>query len=249
MGFRILPILLLCVCLGSSAEIIGGFDFPSGPISFADEIVSYEPGFGSGPEPDAVYQDPSNAIGLPDDTSGSLCTGAPADCPYVSLGNGGRLIVRFTDNVLSGGGDNGFDLIIFEVGAQVEATFVDLSTNGTDWVPVGKIEGSSIGIDLDAIGIGLGDDFTYVRLTDDTDPAEGAIAGATVGADIDAIGAISPPPPGPGGGPGTNNGGPAAVPIPAAYAVILSLTLLVIGAVASRRRTSTHSKKVTDKGS
>jgi hypothetical protein len=84
-------------------------------------------------------------------------------------------------------------LWIYEVGPDVEDTFVEISRNGTTWFNVGKVFGATSGIDIDAYGFGTTDFFSFVRLTDDTN--EGAQTGDTVGADIDAVGAISSAPP------------------------------------------------------
>ena len=130
----IVSVALVLASFNSQAEIIGGFDFPDGARSFADAVVSYDPDFLGGPPPSPVHTEPLNAIGIPDaaPNEGACTVGLAIDCPYVSLGNGGQLILQFTDNVFTGSGDNALDLIIFEVGAQVEATFVDVSVNGTD---------------------------------------------------------------------------------------------------------------------
>jgi hypothetical protein len=61
--------------------------------------------------------------------------------------------------------------------------------DGSTWYSVGKVFGSTAGVDIDAFGFGTSNLFSYVRLTDDTN--EGAQSGITVGADIDAVGAIS----------------------------------------------------------
>ncbi|ENO75174.1 hypothetical protein C664_17837 [Thauera sp. 63] len=111
----------------------------------------------------------------------------------MSLGAGGRLVLRFTDNSLTGSGDNGLDLWIFEVGPDVEDTIVDISKDGSNWFNVGSVFGATSGIDIDAFGFGTSDFFSYIRLTDVL--TEGATTGTTVGADIDAVGAISSAPP------------------------------------------------------
>ena len=102
-----------------------------------------------------------------DDPSGALACADQASCTWVTLGDGGSLTLRFIDNVLTGSGDNAFDLWIFEVGADIEDTFVEISADGSSWQSVGKIFGSTAGIDLDAFGFGVGSLFSYVRLTDD----------------------------------------------------------------------------------
>ncbi len=99
------------------------------------------------------------------------------------------------------GGDDRDDLWIFEVGPDVEDTFVEISKDGGAWFSVGKVFGATAGVDIDsfaaAYSFATTDVFAFVRLTDD--PNEGDRTGASVGADIDAVGAIStmftPPPP------------------------------------------------------
>ena len=119
--------------------------------------------------------------------------------------------MRFTDNVLSGSsasgsvtgvGDGIDDLYVVEVGVA-ESTSVEISANGTDWFNVGNIgggAGGSIGVfnygfDIDKLGYGFTDLFTYVRLIDlQIDPGT-----SPQGADIDAIGAIQTVVPAPAG--------------------------------------------------
>ena len=143
-----------------------------------------------------------------------------ASCTFVSLGVGGALVLRFTDNVLTGSGTNADDLWIFEIGPDVEDTTVDVSTNGVDWHSVGLVSGSTRGIDIDAFGFGTSSAFSFVRLIDV--PGEGATSGATVGADIDAVGAISTRP-------------QSVVPEPATWAVML-LGFGGVGALLRRTR-------------
>lgn len=167
------------------ATLIGGVDFPDGAVSFADKVVSYTPG---DPAPNSPYADPKNALGIPDYVSGNIdCTNT--DCDYVSLGNGGSLILEFVDNLLTGSGNADFDLWVFEIGPDVEDTFVDVSVDGLAWTSVGKVFGATAGIDIDAFGFDTASFLRFIRLTDD--PNEGSNTGRTVGADIDAVGAIS----------------------------------------------------------
>jgi hypothetical protein len=112
-----------------------------------------------------------------------------ASCAYVSLGSGGSITLEFVDNRLTGSGSSALDLWIFEVGSDVEDTFIEISKDGLAFSNVGKVFGATAGIDIDAFGFGPDDQFRYVRLTDD--PAEGRTTSATVGADIDSVGAIS----------------------------------------------------------
>lgn len=180
-----LAALLLAGPLASQAALIGGVDFPQGAVSFADAVVSYAVGGGGVTAP---HQGSANALGVPNYTGVNGCA-SQAACSFASLGDGGSIVVRFLDNLLTGSGSAALDLWIFEVGPDVEDTFVEVSKDGVTYFAVGKVAGSTAGVDLDAFGFGTGDQFSYVRLTDDTNAD--AQSGATAGADIDAVGAIS----------------------------------------------------------
>ncbi len=201
----------LLFSMSASAELFHGVEFPDGVASFADIFVSYDPAFGGGAVPSAAFQDASQALGAPNFPEG-------ADPEYVSLGAGGRIVLRFTNNSLTGSDNPDLDLWIFEIGPDVEDTFVDISKDGATWFSVGAVTGSTRGVDIDAFGFSTSDFFSFVRLTDNK--ALDATSGVTVGADIDAVGAISSAPP------------VSTVPEPA------TLLLLATGlaAVALRRR-------------
>ena len=171
----------LAFSIFSEAEEFGGIEFPQGEISFADEVVSYEPNHSGGPVP-TKNLNPVWALGAPDFKNAD-------DTDDLSLGSGGRVTLRFVDNVLTGSDDNKGDLYIFEVGADVEDTFVEISRDGVIWHSVGKVTGATSEIDIDQFGFSSRDSFRFIRLTDD--PNEGDTSGSTVGADIDAVGAIS----------------------------------------------------------
>ncbi len=184
-ALSVIGILLGINCSAAWAVPYGGIEFPEGEISFADVVVAYEPLFGGGPGPfeipgnDGTIIDPTKALGAPQLTFDE----------DVALGNGGRITLQFTDNALTGSGTSDHDLHIFELGADVEDTFVEISKDGIAWHGIGKVFGAISSIDIDAFGFGITDLFYFVRLTDD--PNEGGTSGATVGADIDAVGAIS----------------------------------------------------------
>jgi len=198
---------LISIPVLSQATIYHDVEFPDGAVSFADEVVAYNPAYDGNTGPDITYQDPTKALGIPDYPEGP-------DPEYVSLGDGGFITLRFTDNSLTGSDDDGLDLWIFEIGPDVEDTAVEISKNGITWFSVGEVGGSTSGIDIDAFGWDSSDQFSYVRLTDD--PFEGQQgSGGTIGADIDAVGAISSAAP--------------VIPIPAAVWLFGSGLISLIG--------------------
>lgn len=188
----LLMVSLVALCaLPASAQFFGntqgGANFPQGIASFADVVVDYSPVIlPSGPT--EVYRNAEKALGAPDFDDNFLFP-TPDDATFVSLGPGGSLTLQFVDNVLTGSGDSTPDLWIFEAGADVEQTMVEVSSDNDVYFPVGTAPGSTSGIDLDAFGFGADSTFSYVRLTDVA--AQGDVASTTVGADIDAVGAIS----------------------------------------------------------
>jgi len=204
----------LVASTNASAIVYGGVDFPDGAASFADAVVDYSPAINGG-QPTAPYRDDFEALRIPDYTSGP-------GIDYVSLGSGGSITLQFTDNSLTGSGDDGDDLWVFEIGGDIEDTFVEISKNNIDWFNVGKVTGSTQGIDIDLYGFDALDFFSFVRLTDD--PNEGNTTGNTVGADIDALGAITSAPP----------VDIPAVPVPAAFWLFGTALVGFIGI--SRRR-------------
>ena len=211
--------LLLAVSVSAEAAPLTFDDitFPEGEISFADQVISYEPDFSGESEPgDPNYLEPDEALGTPDynGTTGS-----------VSLGSGGRITLLFDDNALTGSGDDTLDLHVFEIGGDVEDTFVEISEDGVSFEDAGKVFGSTSSIDIDALGFDESDQFFYVRLTDD--PDEGQQSGSTVGADIDSVGAIT-----------TEAAMPPTPVIPTPTAAAMGLTLLV--GFALRRRRPVH---------
>lgn len=150
-------------------------DLPLGTKSFADEVVSFKNG---NPPSTGVSANPHNCLGEPDFAKhGDIFA-------HTSLGCGGELILKFTDNALID--KQGADLYIFEVGVSVEPTSVSISKNNIDWVYLGAISGGMVSIDL-AGRVSPDDIFYYVKLTDlrsrcGSEP--------TKGADIDAVAAI-----------------------------------------------------------
>ena len=193
----------LAIAATVGAEPYGGVEFPFGTMSFADSVVSYTPGTNvSGESADA-----SNVLGIPDG-------GSVGD--FVSLGVGGSLVIEFTDNLLvdQDAVENGNDIYIFEIGAAVEGFFVEISTDGVDYIDLGLVSGQPTGIDIKPFITATPDAaFRFVRLTDD---GVGNSTAPSGGADIDAIGAI----------------GATAIPEPATAATLLTAG----GLLALRRR-------------
>ncbi len=202
-------VLLLLVFAGRSRAVyVRGVDFAAGTRSFADAVIQYDPLYSGGPGPTiASAQNPDDALGPPDFRLG----GVPGDPGSVAIGHGGLLELLLTDVLLSNTGDSNFDLYIFEVGDDVEDTFVAVrptaptaallgppgpyDADGDGFYEVGKVFGSTSFVDIDAFFPGYPAGalvFDAVQLMDDV--AEGNTSGATVGADIDAVGVVLPEP-------------------------------------------------------
>ena len=183
---RLVAAALAAACVGAQGTVIGGVEFPGGLSSFADAVAAYQPVIIGG-VPQQAVRNPATALGAPDYV-GANCSN-PAICHNVSLGQGGSLTLEFIDNRLTGSGSPALDLWVFEVGPDVEDTFVAISRDGVTFFDVGKVLGATAGIDIDAFGFGPSDEFRFVRLIDDR--LEGGAGGDNSGADIDAVGAIS----------------------------------------------------------
>ena len=209
-NLRVVLIVLVlgpCCWATARAEEYGGIEFPQGEISFADTVIRYDPLFSEGNAPtDPDYLDPDEALGVPD---------YDGDGDSLSLGSGGLVELRFVDNALTNSADDTPDLHIFEIGPDVEDTFVairprneatrvaiaslcvdEMAPQGDDFCEIGKVFGRTSSIDIDALfpDHQSGDlIFDAVQLIDD--PEEGQRSGATVGADIDSVGAIASAPP------------------------------------------------------
>jgi hypothetical protein len=173
-------LMLAIMATSAQAELIEGIEFPDGNKSFADAVVSYAPGAGV----KSPYNQATLALSRPDNVEG----GAPE---FVSLGNQGQLVLRFSDNALTTSGNSNHDLWVFEIGAEIEATDVYISQDGYSWIYVGSTAGGTRGIDIDAYvgqGVTLGARYSFVKLVDLLPNQSGS---PYAGADIDAVGAIS----------------------------------------------------------
>lgn len=178
--------LALSPTSASASLVFDGVEFPQGEISFADSVVEYNVGI---PGPLEAFRGLDNALGAPDYNNDPACRGGQDACTFLTLGRGGSVVLRFTDNLLTGSGTSALDLWVFEIGDDVEDTDIDISMDGVNWEAVGRIGGGTSGVDIDAFGFGTTSQFSWVRLTDVA--SEGQQSGNTVGADIDAVGAIS----------------------------------------------------------
>lgn len=147
--------------------------FPMGPVSFADEVEDFAAGDPAAD--DDQYSEANRVLGTPgyaDDKH-----------DFATLGCGGELVLRFTDNELID--VPGPDLYVFEVGPDTEPTALAVSKDGQDWTRVGTIAGGKAEIDL-APYVGADDTFRLVKLVD----LKRACRSGTPGADVDAVGAI-----------------------------------------------------------
>jgi OOP family OmpA-OmpF porin len=152
----------------------GGFVYmPNGKISFADVLVEY------------IEGDPKSTAngGVPQIVLGEANYNIETRKGFFTLGCGGSITVRFKDNALTD--IDGPDLYIFEVGAEIEPTQLEISKDGVTWIKVGEINGGRAEVDIKDY-VQPNEVFYYVRLTD----LKGACKGTWPGADIDAIAAI-----------------------------------------------------------
>lgn len=132
-----------------------------------------------GANSDEPYNKPRNTLGPPNGGGHSL-------------GWGGSIVLFFGENAVSPSGDAKGDIHVIENNVP-ESVFVDISTDGQNWIPAGSVgtsnaNGGALNID------GISETnvvYPYIRLTDTDGRQTGAPYG---GADIDAV-SISPAPP------------------------------------------------------
>jgi len=151
---------------------------PMGVISFADSVITYDPGnpgSGTGGEPDSAFQNPRLALGPPADTSDS----------FVSLGSGGTIVLNFIDNILEDG--PGDDLMVFRPNSE-DDLLIWISDDGLTYISVGRITSDKASLDIAPVA-NPERTYTYVKLRDD--PDQGVAHDPALGADIDAVAAIN----------------------------------------------------------
>ena len=167
-------VVTLIISLISISPVMGtayrGVEFPSGVVSFADEIVDYQLNGG------ASAGDINKILRKPDNK-------------YVSLGTKGYVIVKFTDNCLTGSGDNSYDLAVFEAGTSTrELVEVFISTDGQNWIKIGDANKKTL-FDIDSVDAVLKNEkYSYVKLVDVSGLSKGR---SYEGADMDAVGAMT----------------------------------------------------------
>ncbi len=174
-------LLLCCLVVPAAAEDYTFKDRDGTEITvpdgaFAAKVVSFTPG-----DPWTNYEEQqkqSNVLGAPDRTGdestskGDLCLGA-----------GGVIVLQFNINIYDG---EGLDIYVFEVGAAVEDTKVEVSSDLVTWYDVGVAAGKTAGVDLNG-KVPEGSRFRYVRLTD----LNSSASGGWPGADIDAVSGLN----------------------------------------------------------
>ncbi|MBN1572424.1 MAG: hypothetical protein JW984_04425 [Deltaproteobacteria bacterium] len=152
--------------------------FKYGVDSFADRVIHYRMG-----SPQPVYPNskiPTNAIGLPNYR-------IMLSNDEVTLGCRGSITLEFSRVRLIDG--DGCDICVFEVGDDVEATYLEISEDGEHWINIGRIHGGIFCVDIgQEERVKFYNRFRYVRLTDLGDQCK---YGNYPGAEIDAVGIIN----------------------------------------------------------
>ena len=157
------------------------FLFPMGAASFADTVISYDPGApgeNTGDEPDLKYQNAVSSLGIPD-------YDAIQDTGSVSLGRSGCIVLKFLDNLLIDG--IGPDLAVFLSDSNSETVHVLISQNGNIYRSIGNISKENPFVDISPYGE-TNARYAYVKLRDNSNDEKNM---PKFGADIDAVGAIN----------------------------------------------------------
>jgi hypothetical protein len=180
-------IITLTLIAFAEATTYSGVTFPHGDRSFADRVVTYVAASCA----DGGYDDPRAALGPPD-CGGEGCHACQGcDTCAVALGfrlsefdDRGKLVLEFVDNTLVD--VEGDDLFIYIT--NWKACRVEISTNGSHFIPVGTVTGYPGKIDISPF-VTPGEEFRFVRLSDvpaDEDKS------CCPGPSIDAVGAMGP---------------------------------------------------------
>lgn len=148
-----------------------------GDASFADRVVS------------ATAALPVGGVG-PDAALG------PADCrarfclEAYSLGCGGELVLAFDDLPITEG--PGVDLVFAEVGEAKESAELSVSTDGGQWIVLGRTTGGVEQLDISGL-VAADTEYRFLKIRD----LGGQCYGPSQGVDIDAVAAVFHPPPPP----------------------------------------------------
>lgn len=151
-----------------------------GDISYADEVILYDPGApgdSTGDEPDKNFQKASRACGP--------LEWPQTDSGFVSLGRRGLLVLKFEDNLLFDG--PGPDLCIYQGNGSADTMMVWISKDGKYYSPLGQFHQHIETIDIHSVAqVDAG--YPFVKIRDhsqrpDSEPASGV--------DIDAVSAIT----------------------------------------------------------
>jgi outer membrane protein OmpA-like peptidoglycan-associated protein len=155
--------------------------FPMGAASFADSVILYDPGAPGeipGNDPDPKYQKAASSLGVPN-------YDASQDTGSVSLGRGGCIVLKFSDNILING--TGPDLIVFLSDSNSEEVHVLVSQDGEVYRSIGIVSKEYPFADISPRGES-GSRYSYIKLRDNPDGDKNTLK---LGADIDAVGAIN----------------------------------------------------------
>jgi OOP family OmpA-OmpF porin len=156
--------------------------FPMGAASFSDSVISYDPGSSDeimGNDQDKKYHKAGSSIGIPN-------FDALEDTGSVSLGRGGCIVLKFSDNILLNG--NGPDLCVFLSDLNSEEVHVLISQDGNVYRSIGNVSKEHPFADISPRGE-TGARYSYVKLRDNPDQGEKNTPKS--GADIDAVGAVN----------------------------------------------------------
>lgn len=159
---------------GADIDAVGAIGASPESDPYADEVVGWqvgEPRWTEGPS------DPGYALDAPDHAGDHM------QPTLATLGCGGQVTLRFTDNdLVDGPGD---DLRVYEPGDR-EGFRTEISVDGQSWRHVGDSRGGNTTFDIADVSE-PGERFYFVRITD----LRQRCVGTRPGADVDAVEALN----------------------------------------------------------